>query len=194
MANNAAYWDGWLVNQGEYFKDCFWAYKLGVSYLQKYKNKPTDKQKCVVFDIDDTLVFGDPDETVGVREMELGNLNGQSIFALPRNEPICKLAEAAKKLGYVIVVLTARPSASREASRINMIKFNIPFDALIMNDGDHDPCFKIHTRRKIANKYDIALTIGDQATDVLCPGGDCAAIKLPDPNLLASYAWIPPGI
>lgn len=76
MAENAAYWDGWLINKGEYFKDCFWAYQLGVKYLQKYKNRPTDKQKCVVFDIDDTLVFGDPDETVGVREMELGNLNG----------------------------------------------------------------------------------------------------------------------
>ncbi len=193
MSQNAAYWKGW-PSGGPYYDDCMWAYKVGAQYLQKYRDKRTAKEKCVVFDIDDTLVFGDPDEVIGVREMELGEHNGQQIFVLPRNEPICKLAEYAKKAGYVIVVLTARPKSSRAASVTNMNMLRIPYDALIMNDADSDPCFKVNTRRKIAGKYHVAMTIGDQVTDVLCPGGECAAIKLPDPHSLTSYAWFPPGI
>ena len=194
MSNpDAAYWLGWPTG-GQYYKDCMWAYQKGCQFLQKYSRVKTSKQKCVVFDIDDTLVFGDPDEVIGVREMELGEHGGQQIFVLPRNEPICKLAEYAKKTGYFIIVLTARPKSSRAASITNMNMLHIPYHALIMNDKDYDPCFKLKTRRDIAGKYDIAMTIGDQATDVLCPGGNCAAIKLPDPTLKASYAWFPPGI
>lgn len=189
------YWLGW-PSKGQYFEDCMWAYKLSLQYLEKIKNITTQKQKCVVFDIDDTLVFGDPDSVIGVREMELGKHGNppQEVFILPRNEPICKIAEYCKKAGIVIVVLTARPKTSRLASITNMNMMHIPYDALIMNDGDSDPCFKINVRRKIADKYYIALTIGDQITDIFCPGGKTAAIKLPDPTSKFSYAWIPPGI
>jgi hypothetical protein len=188
---DTAYWSGW-PSKGEYYKDMVWAYKVGAQYLNKIARNQTDKKKCVVFDIDDTLVFGDPDEAIGVREMELGTHGGQQIFILPRNEPIVKLADHAKKLGFTIVVLTARPKESRAASITNMNMLHIPYDALIMNEGDHDPCFKINVRRKIALKYDVALTVGDQVTDCICPGGNTASIKLPDPTSKFSYAWIPP--
>jgi len=104
-----------------------------------------------------------------------------------------KLAEYAKANGFMIIVLTARPKTSRTASLENLKEFKIPFDALIMNDSDDDPCFKVNVRRRIAGKYDVCLTIGDQVTDLLCPGPNCAAIKLPDPTSLFSYAWVPPG-
>jgi predicted secreted acid phosphatase len=185
------YFKGWPKNTNEYMKDLNWAARVGVQILDKYKAKQTAKPKCVIFDIDDTLVFGDPDSEVGVREMELGEHDGQEIFVLPPNGPIVKLAEYAKRNGFVIVVLTARPKTSREASRVNMNYFKIPYDAIIMNDGDDDPCFKVNVRRRIANKYDVSLTVGDQVTDVLCPGGGTAFIKLPDPTSKVSYAWCP---
>lgn len=190
-----AYFKGWPKPNCEYVKDLIWAARIGAQFLAKIKAKKTPKPKCVIFDIDDTLVFGDPASVVGVREMELGEQeDGQEIFWLPRNGPIVKLAEYAKNNGFVVIVLTARPKTSREASRSNLIEFRIPFDALIMNDADDDPCFKVNVRRRIANKYTVCLTIGDQVTDVLCPGGQTAVIKLPDPTSLAAYAWLPPGI
>lgn len=189
----AEYWNGW-PSKGQYHNDLMWAAKVSVDYLNKYKKIKSQKRKCAVFDIDDTLVFGDPEETIGVREMELGTHNGQEIFILPRNEPIVKLARYCKQNGYMVIVLTARPKTSRLASVTNMNYLSIPYDALIMNEKDDDPHFKINTRRQIAQKYDVALTIGDQITDCICPGGRTAAIKLPDKHSKTCYAWIPPGI
>ncbi len=198
------YFLGWPKPSNPYVQDLIWAMKVGMQYIDSVKNKQTGKQKCVVFDFDDCLVFGDPASVVGVREMELGEHDGNEIFVLPRNEPIVKLADYAKINKCQVVILTARPKTSREATRWNSNMLRIPFDAIIMNDGDNDPCFKVNVRRRIAAKYDIVLTIGDQITDCLCPGGKTAFIKLPDPGSydddkkvwehcsLASYAWIPP--
>lgn len=197
------YFMGWPKPSNLYVQDLIWAMKVGIQYLDRIKNKQSSKPKCVVFDFDDCLVFGDPASIVGVREMELGEHDGNEIFVLPRNEPIVKLAEYAKTSKFQVVILTARPKTSREATRWNSNMLRIPFDAIIMNDGDSDPCFKVNVRRRIAAKYDISLTIGDQITDCLCPGAKTALIKLPDPgnydddrkvwvnSSLASYAWIP---
>jgi len=199
------YFKGWPNPSNQYMQDLVWAMKIGIQFLNSIKDKPSAKQKCVVFDFDDCLVFGDPASVVGVREMELGEHDGNEIFTLPRNEPIVKLAEYAKSIKYMIIILTARPKTSREATRWNCRDFRIPYDAIIMNDADDDACFKVNVRRRIAAKYDVVLTVGDQITDCLCPGAKTAFIKLPDPGSydddkkiysnmsLASYAWIPQG-
>lgn len=188
------YWNGWLRNVSPYSKDLIWALNIGKQILEKYKVKKTTKQKCVVFDIDDTLVFGDPEEVMGVREMELGQIDGEDIFILPRNEPIVKLAEYAKENGFMIILVTARPKTSRLASIENMKQLRIPYDAIIMNDGDEDHFFKVGVRRKIAAKYEICMTIGDQITDVICPGVNTSFIKLPEPSSKTSYAYIAPNL
>lgn len=197
-----AYFSGWPKNTNPYVKDLIWAMQIGAKYIDKVKNVKSSKPKCVVFDFDDCLVFGDPASVVGVREMELGYHDGSDIFLLPKNEPIVKLAEYARAKGLKIIILTARPKGSRDATIWNCREFRIPFDAVIMNDSDSDPCFKLNVRRRIAMKYDIVLTVGDQITDCLCPGS-AAFIKLPDPGIFdersrtwvysstASYAWIP---
>jgi len=198
------YFKTWPKPTNYYVQDLIWAMKVGMQYLGKVKDKPSSNPKCVVFDFDDCLVFGDPANVVGVKEMELGEHDGSEIFILPRNEPIVKLAEYAKANGFQIIILTARPAESKEATRWNSQMLKIPFDAVVMNDGDSDPCFKVNVRRRIAKKYDIMLTVGDQITDCLSPGR-AAFIKLPGMNYenlgggkkvftdisLASYAWLP---
>ncbi len=186
------YFKGWPKINNLYVQDLIWAMKVGMQYIDRIKNRPSTKPRCMVFDFDDCLVFGDPKSVVGVREMELGEHDGSDIFELPRNEPIVKLAEYAKSNGIMIIILTARPKESRQATLWNCRDFKIPYDAIIMNDNNKDPCFKVDVRRRVAAKYDVCLTIGDQITDVLSPGGKTAFIKLPDPDSLASYAWIPP--
>lgn len=187
------YWQGWPF-EGEYVNDLNWAAAVGKQYLDKIVNKPSSKQKCVIFDIDDTLFFGDPERALGengVGELDFGRYKGQDVFLLPRNKPIVKLLEYAKKLGFIVVLLTARPPTSKLACKLNMEEHNIPYDAIVMNEKEEDFFFKIRARRNISKKYDIVLTVGDRATDCTCPG-TAAAIKLPEEGSLCSYAWIPP--
>lgn len=202
------YWRGWLKNKGRYFNDLVWAYKAGVSILDKYEKNNTGKPKCVVFDIDDTLVFGDPGQALGLRDMKFMNAelalgvdnlatkeeSGEDLFFLPKNEPIVKMLEYAKSKGFVIIVLTARRKDAVTSSIENLHYFRIPFDIIRFNEGDEDPCFKLKARRTIAEKYQVCLTVGDQITDVLCPGANTAFIKLPDEESMFAYAYIPNGM
>jgi hypothetical protein len=204
MSKITSYFKGWPKPTNPYVQDLVWAMRVGMQYIDSIKGRNSEKPKCVVFDFDDCLVFGDPAGVVGVSEMELGEHDGHDIFILPRNEPIVKLAEYAKSCQIKVIILTARPKESKEATRWNSNMLKIPYDAIIANEADKDHWFKVNVRRRITSSYEIVLTIGDQITDCLCPGGKTAFIKLPDPGhydkqnnswsgySLASYAWIPP--
>ncbi len=191
--SDEVYYNNW-PSKCLYNDDVDWGCSFGIKYLQKMA--PVIKQKnitgIVVFDIDDTLVQGDPASVVGIKEMEMGIQNGQDVFILPVNHQVVKLAQISRQLGYKIVILTARPMESKMASIRNLEMFNIPYDMLIMNDKNEDPCFKIRIRRSLENKpnQQVILTIGDQPCDCFLPGRG-AFIKLPDPESKCCYAYIP---
>lgn len=187
------YWNDWPMSSCEYVKDLTWAAKLSAQYLQKIAPKYKGKNALVVSDFDDCICWGDTERRI-VKDMELGYINGQEIFILPPNRPIVNLLKVARQLGFKIVVLTARPPSSKLATITNLNMFDIPYDQLIMNDEDDDnPLFKVNVRRRLAVKQQVILTIGDQYNDVLLPGRNCAAVKLPDPDSKVSYIYIPPG-
>ena len=183
MSSN--YWTNWPT-KGGYVTDLNWASKVAIDYLRKLKQTKNITRPCVIFDVDETLVFGDPEEKIGVREMELGDHGGQPIFVLPPNPQVVKIVKEARTLGMKIIVLTARPSTSKLATITNLDMFHIPYDKVIMNDNDEDPEFKIRMRRRIGEQYSIVLICGDQPADVLLPGRS-AVLKLPDPESKASY-------
>jgi hypothetical protein len=187
----AEYWKNW-PRGGEYMNDLLWSEKVATSYLNQIVPRLGNLENCaVVFDVDETLVFGDPEETIGVREMELGDFNGQSVFILPPNSPIVKICSTAKRLGLKIIILTARPATSKIATITNLDMFRIPYDFIIVNNNDSDPQFKINTRRDLQSKYNVILTVGDQPCDVLLCGKS-AVLKLPDPK--SKCAYFNPGI
>ncbi len=177
------YWDNWPA--GKYGNDLNWGSKVAIEYLTKLKNKKL-VNPCILMDVDDTLVFGDPESKVGVREMELGNREGNPIFVLPINPSIVNIAKVAKSYGFKVIILTARPSTSKLATITNLDMFNIPYDKVFMNDKDEDPEFKIRLRRRISEQNSLLLTVGDQPADVLLPGKS-AILKLPDPDSKCSY-------
>jgi hypothetical protein len=180
------YWSKWPTG-GKYIEDLTWGAKISIEYLKAYtKRKKPTSNSAVIFDVDETLIFGDPEEKLGVREMELGEHNGQPVFILPPNPPIVKILNFAKKIGYKIIILTARPAASKMATITNLDMFHIPYDFIIMNNKDQDPEFKILARRKLAKKFDIVLTVGDQPCDVLLPGKS-AVLKLPSEESKCAY-------
>lgn len=188
------YFKGWPSPQSMYMSDIKWASKKGIEYMQKikraYGQKIRQYNMVVIFDVDETLVFGDPDDSIGVKEMELGDHGGQTVFILPPNPPIVKMAAEAKEMGFKVIILTARPNCSKMATVTNLDMFKIPYDSVIVNDRDEDPAFKLRVRRKLAQKYNVVLTVGDQVCDVLLPG-KAAFIKLPEPDLKGSYAYFP---
>jgi hypothetical protein len=210
--NTEEYFKNW-PNKCPYNDDINWACSISIQYLTKiapmYK-KGSGKIGLVIFDLDDTIFFGDPANVVGVTEMSLGLQQGpkckecvanrtdcnkckpQEVFILPPNKQVVKVANTARELGFKIVMLTARPIESQLASVSNLNMFNIPHDMLIMNDKDEDPFFKIRVRRKLQlPNQDIVLTCGDQFTDIYLPGPKTCAIKLPDPDSLCAYAYVP---
>jgi len=185
------YFNGWPASM--YNEDLKWASAHAIQYLTKIapQLKAAGKKGIVVFDIDDTLVFGDPAEVIGLKEMEWVH-KGQSVFILPVNDSIVKIAHVARQLGFRIVCLTARPIESKLASATNLNMFKVPYDDLIMNEKDQDPFFKIHVRQKLDSipGQEVIATIGDQITDLLLCG-KAAAIKLPTPESKCSYVYLP---
>jgi len=179
------YFKGWPTS-GDYVHDLNWASKVSIDYLRKLKQTKKLVRPCVLFDVDETLVFGDPEEKLGVREMELGDHSGQPVFILPPNPQIVKIAKEARNLGFKVIILTARPSTSKLATVTNLDMFGIPYDKVFMNDKDEDPEFKIRLRRRISEQNSLLLTIGDQPCDVILPGRS-GILKLPDPDSKCSY-------
>lgn len=203
------YFNNWPGNC-PFNEDIQWAANVAIQYLKKIapQYKQNSKTGIVVLDLDDTVFFGDFDSVVGVEEMsfkfrqcikncrkmgQLCSCKEQDIFILPTNKQIVNVAATAKQLGFKVVMLTARPPESKMASIANLQMFNIPYDALIMNDKDEDPFFKIKIRRQLSSipNQQVVLTMGDQITDCYLPGGNCCCIKLPDSDSHASYAYIP---
>lgn len=183
------YYKSWPL-KSKYNDDLKYASSVAIDYLKKIEHiyKKQGITGLVIFDFDDTLVFGDPANTVGVQEMTIG----QEIFILPPNNLIVKIAQVAREKGFKIIILTARPKESKLATIVNLNMFNIPYDMLIMNDADSDPQFKTKIRKQLVKeKQKIVLTIGDQLTDLYLPGANTACIKLPDPDSLCSYIYIP---
>jgi hypothetical protein len=195
----SAYWKGW-PNKCPYSEDIEWASKIAIDYLVKLAPvyKKNGRVGIVVFDLDDTLFMGDPEEAIDLIAMSLGNhvdAKGleQEVFIYPVNNPIKKIASVAKKLGFKVICLTARPNESKLASIANLNMFEVPHDYLLMNEGDADPYFKVHLRQKLATKpnQDVVCTVGDMYTDLLLPGPNTCIIKLPEPDLKCSYAYVP---
>jgi hypothetical protein len=184
MSSN--YFKDWPSPNSGYIQDLNWGSKVAIDYLRKLKQTKKLINPCVLFDVDETLVFGDPDESIGVREMELGERGGQPIFILPPNPQIVQIAKVAKSLGIKVIVLTARPMISKLATITNLDMFGIPYDKVFMNDKDEDPEFKVRLRRRIAAQNSLLLTVGDQPTDVLLPGKS-GILKLPDPTSKCCY-------
>ena len=47
---------------------------------------------------------------------------------------MCNVARLAKKNGYVIIIITARPPTSEKATIANLNAYNIPYDLVIVTN------------------------------------------------------------
>ncbi len=193
ISDDKAYYLNWP--NSVYNEDLAFAKNAALYYLENFvsvgKIKENKLSPCVIFDFDDCLVFGDPASVVGVREMELGNIDGNDIFILPINKEITDIISCIKHtynklcIKLNVIILSARPRESMSATIANLRMFDIEYDEVIVQDtiidgGDLDLDFKKRKFDELNNKYNIIFTIGDQEND--CYINSPFSIKLPDPE------------
>jgi|TARA_B100001094_G_scaffold111842_2_gene107691 predicted mannosyl-3-phosphoglycerate phosphatase (HAD superfamily) len=109
----------------------------GISYIS---NRTVINNDAVMFDIDDTLIFTS------------GRLN----------VPIYELLIIAKRMGYKIIIITARPSfeAIVELTRSQLQNFGIVYDYLGFTSHE------TKDNMKKALGYNFVLSVGDMDTDL----------------------------
>lgn len=169
--SNKLFFKGWPYN-GKYIDTLNKVYNLVVNYLYNF---PKYKNFTVIFDIDDTLVFTDPANSLSYNVKK--NINGYMIF--PANIQIVNLAKLCKKLGFYVIIITARPYETEESSIYNLKLLGVEYDKLIHNHEYPNPSFKINLKKKISQNHNIILSIGDAWHDILNLI-NCLCIKLPD--------------
>ena len=176
--SNINYYKGY-PEKGLYIKDL----KKVENFCKKkiLQNKRV-KNRTIVFDFDDTLVYTRPYKPFEINVVEYTK-NREPIFYLPPIEQMCNVARLAKKNGYVIIIITARPPSSEKATIANLNAYNIPYDLVYCDKYKGTNIkFKQQLREKLSKQCKLIMTIGDQWWDVENPGKDCIGIKLPTPK------------
>jgi len=104
------------------------------------KNRVVEKKDAVMFDIDDTLIF----------------TNGHA------NTEMIDLLNYSKRLGYKIIIITARPFSivTRQFTIIQLKKYGIIYDELYLT-----PALNKGNVKKQSG-YNYILSVGDQETDL----------------------------
>jgi len=140
------------------------AYNIGKNFLKRRKKYVNE---AVMFDIDDTLF---------------------DYNQLPIKD-IINLLNLAKKLKYVIIIITARSHQEYVHETIDLLK-NINYDILYLRKEDDDlNTFKNDIKRELffKNNIKIVLSVGDNWIDV---NGSYSGeyIKLPNNNDFNLYS------
>ena len=104
------------------------------------KNRVVEKKDAVMFDIDDTLIF----------------TNGHA------NREMIDLLNYSKRLGYKIIIITARPFSivTRQFTIMQLKKYGIIYDELYLT-----PALNKGNVKKQSG-YNYILSVGDQETDL----------------------------
>lgn len=103
---------------------------------------------AVMFDIDDTLLNTKTDEPI---------------------IPIIRLARYVVRLGYKVILITARPSESRDYTIRQMLRLGVTYYELFFTPAENK------TRLKEQLPYHFVLSVGDLDTDL---GGSDYSLKV----------------
>ena len=183
-SNLTKYYKGW-PNSGHYYNKLNEIRDLLYNYLINFPK--TGKKYTVIFDIDDTLVYTDNQNLFPKKNFPNNVIPGYMIF--PGIPQIIEIIYLCKKLGFKIIIITARPYQSESSSKKNLEILNISYDEMYHNKNYPDINFKIGLKQKLSKTNNIILSVGDQWPDLQGLTG-CLCIKLPsyqDPNAYFTY-------
>lgn len=175
------FFKGWPHN-GKYVNILNNIHTLLTSYL--YSFSLINKKYTVIFDIDDTLVYTDALDMIKDKKFPNDLIKGYMIF--PEISQIASIIRYCKLLNFYIIIITARPYSTEKSSIKNLELLNIEYDELYHNKDFPDMEFKIELKKKLAQKHDIILCIGDNWQDIQGLQ-DTLCIKLPNYKDINSY-------
>jgi hypothetical protein len=94
-------------------------------------------QRCILVDVDGTLA----DVRDGILQKADGEFDWENFYGLipfyPTNEHIVRLTQMYYQFGFVVNIVTARPSRYKDKTKTWLKKHSIPYDYLFMReDGD----------------------------------------------------------
>lgn len=174
MNNNLInYHKGW-PNSGKYFETMNIIYNNLYQYLINFPR--TGQKYTVIFDIDDTLVYTDHANLFPTKKFPYNIIKDYMIF--PEIPQISNIAKLCNKLGFKVIIITARPYQSESSSKKNLELLGIKYDEMYHNKNYPDLNFKINLKRKLSKTNNIILSVGDQWPD-LQGLYNCLCIKLP---------------
>jgi hypothetical protein len=144
------------------------AYDLGINYLKIVKNKV--KNPMVMFDIDDTLLF----------------VNNDNSFT--RIEPMINLLNYCLKNEIAVLIVTARDSRYLNETKNDLAKNGIKYNYIYLRKSpqDNHQYFKSDVKKMYTESgFTVIMSVGDNEVDII---GDYSgySIKLPnkmDPRL-----------
>tara|TARA_Y100000748_G_scaffold292357_1_gene280768 strand:+ start:38655 stop:39239 length:585 start_codon:yes stop_codon:yes gene_type:complete len=152
-----------------------------VKLLQKQIKKHKSADACICFDVDETLLFWQSDDSVTSGEEE----------KFTKHPTVAHLYTTAKNAGYSIFIITARPKTkngliymAKQLKKLNYDLGSIPQAGMYMMpkkyyDNYLTGEFKSDARDHIKSKFGVTINImvGDQWTDVFRNGEKNSAIS-----------------
>jgi predicted secreted acid phosphatase len=179
------YFKGW-PKTGKYYNKLNDIYNLLFDYLVNFP-RVKNKKYTVIFDIDDTLVYTDHLNLFPQKKFPNNWIRGYMLF--PQIPQIAQIAKLCHRLGFKIIIITARPYQSEPSSKKNLELLGIEYHEMYHNHNYPDLNFKIQLKQKLSKTNNIILSVGDQWPDIQGLY-NCLCIKLPctqDTNAYFTY-------
>jgi phosphoglycolate phosphatase-like HAD superfamily hydrolase len=124
--------------------------------------------KSVIFDLDGTLALIDKRRAISMDadgKMDWNTFFNPSMIELDEpNAPVIEMAKMLKAAGHMIVILSGRSKATKEATREWLNEFGVPFDVLKMRPTSNE--FKFKPDDKL--KQDWLDQLFTDRSDILC--------------------------
>lgn len=124
--------------------------------------------KSVIFDLDGTLALIDKRRAISTDadgKMDWNTFFNPDMIELDEpNVPVIEMAKMLKAAGYMIVILSGRSKATKEATREWLNEFGVPFDVLKMRPTSNE--FKFKPDDKL--KQDWLDQLFTDKSDILC--------------------------
>lgn len=161
----------YMQTSAEYRGCCYQAYRLASMLLKDAAQKPSEKPKAVILDLDETVI-----DNSGFQSMQLrSNLSfDDRIWAMWEQTGFDKLAlipgaaefiAEAKSLNVTVVYISNRNDTFRDETKkgLELLSLGITAeDQLLLSTTTSD---KTDRRKQVADKYEVVLNVGDNLRD-----------------------------
>ena len=122
--------------------------KLKIIYFNILNNFPRYKKMYCLYLISMIhLYFTDPAKVLN-NDPRISNTHNYMIF--PAIKQMVDVAKLCKKLGYYIIIITARPYESEKSSIKNLEYLGIKYDEIYHNKFYPDTSFKVNLKNQLA--------------------------------------------